>query len=82
MCGEMAGDPISSLVLLGMELDELSMSPVSLPEIKKIVRSSNHAEAKKIAREVLDMRTMAEISTYLTDIMKRKFADLPIWFTG
>lgn len=81
MCGEMAGDPISSLVLLGMELDELSMSPVSLPEIKKIIRSSDHAEAKKIAREVLDMRTMAEISGFLTDIMKRKFADLPIWFT-
>jgi len=81
MCGEMAGDPLSSLVLLGMELDELSMSPVTLPEIKKIIRSSKFSEAQEIVREVLQMETMADISAYLMKIMKRKFADLPIWFS-
>jgi phosphotransferase system enzyme I (PtsI) len=81
MCGEMAGDPLSALILLGMELDELSMSPVALPEIKKIIRSSKFSDAADILREVLDRRTMGDITAYLGDIMKHKFADLPIWFT-
>jgi phosphotransferase system enzyme I (PtsI) len=81
MCGEMAGDPLSALILLGMELDELSMSPVSLPEMKKIIRSSKFSEAKDLAQEVMNIKTMAEISAYLTKIMKQKFADLPIWFS-
>jgi phosphotransferase system enzyme I (PtsI) len=81
MCGEMAGDPLSSLILLGMDLDELSMSPVTLPEIKKIIRSSKFSEAKEIVREVLDRRTMGDITAYLSKIMKHKFADLPIWFS-
>ncbi len=82
MCGEMAGSPLSALVLLGMELDELSMSPVSVPEIKKIIRSSNFAEAKKLVQKVMHMSTMAQISDYLTKVMKKKFADLPIWFSA
>ena len=82
MCGEMAGAPLSALLLLGMELDELSMSPVSVPEIKKIIRSSNFTEAKKLVQKVMNMSTMAQISEYLTEIMKKKFADLPIWFSA
>jgi phosphotransferase system enzyme I (PtsI) len=82
MCGEMAGAPVSALLLLGMELDELSMSPVSVPEIKKIIRSSNFAEAKKLVHKVMHMGTMAQINDYLCEVMKKKFADLPIWFSA
>jgi len=82
MCGEMAGNPLSALILLGMELDELSMSPVSLPEIKKIIRSVTFSEAKEIVQEALQKKTMTEIGTFLTKIMKQKFADLPIWFSA
>ena len=46
MCGEMAGDPMYCLILLGMELDELSMSHLAIPRIKRIIRGSSLKEAK------------------------------------
>ena len=52
LCGEMAADPIYSIILLGMGVDELSMSPVMIPAIKKIIRGVTWAEAD-VARGVL-----------------------------
>ena len=51
MCGEMAGDPLCSLILLGMELDELSMNHLAIPRIKKIIRESTLKESKVIAEK-------------------------------
>ena len=65
MCGEMAGDPILTPVLLGLGLDELSTSPLMLPEIKKIIRSMNYEEAKEIARHALSLSTGADVIQYL-----------------
>ena len=47
MCGEMAGEPTYTLILLGLELDELSMTPSAIPRIKKIIRSSTLEGIKK-----------------------------------
>ncbi len=65
ICGEMAGDPILTPVLLGLGLDEISTSPVMLPEIKKIIRSISYEEAQQIAKYVLTLRTGAEIVNFL-----------------
>jgi phosphotransferase system enzyme I (PtsI) len=65
MCGEMAGDPVALLLLLGLGLDEFSMTPHVLPEIKKIIRSVSFAEAEEIARHVLDMKTEDDIKDFL-----------------
>jgi phosphotransferase system enzyme I (PtsI) len=61
MCGEMAGDPSATLILLGLGLDEFSMSASSIPQVKKIVRSVSFEEAKAIADEALTMETGDEI---------------------
>jgi len=53
MCGEMAGEPSLALILMGMGLDEFSVSMVSIPEIKKVIRSVHLAEARALAEEVL-----------------------------
>jgi phosphotransferase system enzyme I (PtsI) len=50
MCGEMAGDPLASVVLLGLGLDEFSMSAVGIPEVKRIIRSVSLAEAGRARR--------------------------------
>ena len=47
LCGEMAADPIYSIILLGMGVDELSMSPVMIPAIKQIIRGVTWAEARR-----------------------------------
>jgi len=65
ICGEMAGDPLLTPVLVGLGLDEISTSPVMIPEIKKIIRQMDYEEAKEIAQYVLTLRTGAEIMTYL-----------------
>ncbi|MBC8204297.1 phosphoenolpyruvate--protein phosphotransferase [bacterium] len=82
MCGEMAGDPLATLILLGLGIDRLSVSPIVLPEIKKIVRSTIFADAKEFADRVIKMKTHDEIRKASMELMKRKFADLPIWFTN
>lgn len=65
MCGEMAGDPVAILLLLGLGLDEFSMTPHVLPEIKKIIRSVSYSEAEEIARHVLEMKTEDDIKDFL-----------------
>jgi phosphotransferase system enzyme I (PtsI) len=61
MCGEMAGEPSLALILLGMGLDEFSVSVVSIPEIKKVIRSVQLAEARALADEVLNYSNVEDI---------------------
>ena len=65
MCGEMAGDPLCALLLLGMGLEEFSMGSLYIPVIKKIIRSVTYQAAKTSAQIVLQMDTVAEIKRYL-----------------
>ncbi|MEK6566039.1 MAG: putative PEP-binding protein, partial [Bacteroidota bacterium] len=77
MCGEMAGDPLATMLLLGLGLDEFSVVPTVLPEIKKIIRSVHYTEAKHIAEKALTLQTEDEIKSYLQRIMKEKFPEIP-----
>ncbi|MDP8184709.1 phosphoenolpyruvate-protein phosphotransferase PtsI [Phocoenobacter skyensis] len=61
MCGELAGDERAAALLLGMGLDEFSMSAISVPRIKKLVRNMNYAEAKILADKALACPTAQEI---------------------
>jgi phosphotransferase system, enzyme I, PtsP len=70
MCGEMASDPLCTLVLLGLGLDDLSMGPFFIPVIKRIIRSVTYAAARNIARDVLTMATVKEVKGHLFDGMK------------
>ncbi len=65
MCGEMAADPYAAVVLLGLGLDEYSMSSVSIPETKRLIRNVRTDEAKTIADKVMSMSSPAEIEGYL-----------------
>jgi phosphotransferase system enzyme I (PtsI) len=66
LCGEMAGRPRCFLPLFGMGLCRLSMSPAFVPPIKELIRSTTQAEARRIARRVLRMKTVREVRGYLT----------------
>jgi len=61
----MAGDWLYTILLLGMGLRSFSVSPIVIPEIKKIIRSISLDEAKKIADNVLHMDSAMEIEEYL-----------------
>nr|WP_086939840.1 phosphoenolpyruvate-protein phosphotransferase PtsI [Thaumasiovibrio occultus] len=72
MCGELAGDERATLLLLGMGLDEFSMSGISIPRVKKIIRNANYAEVKQMAEEALAMPTAAEIAEHVEKFIAEK----------
>ena len=53
VCGEMAGDPVYALLLLGLGVDELSMTPTLLPAVKYLIRNTKFSDAKKLAEEAM-----------------------------
>ena len=71
MCGEMAADPLCTMVLLGMGLDELSMEPFFVPVIKRVVRSLSYADAQRLTQEVLRMETIQEVKGRLFGELKK-----------
>ena len=71
MCGEMAGEPALALWLLGIGLDEFSVSPVQVPVIKKIIRAVEHRTAQTIAQEALTLTTGKEVEDFLTAHLRR-----------
>jgi len=76
MCGEMAGDPLAAILLLGLGLYEFSMSALSIPQIKKIIRSVTYEDAKKIADAALNMETGEEIMDFVQKSMKKLNLDI------
>jgi phosphoenolpyruvate-protein phosphotransferase len=66
LCGEMAGQPRSVLVLFGMGLRRFSMSPAFIPTIKALLASVTTAQAERYAHHVLQLNTNEEIRSYLT----------------
>jgi phosphotransferase system enzyme I (PtsI) len=73
MCGEMAGDPMCTLILLGMELDELSMNHLAIPRIKKIIRESTLKESKLLLDKAFSFNMASEVREYVHDYMKERF---------
>ncbi len=71
VCGEMSGEPIYTMLLLGMGLRQLSVTPQNIPEIKKIIRSVTIEEAKQVARQVQRLDTARDVNHYLREQTRR-----------
>ena len=75
LCGEMAGEPLYVPILLGLELDELSMNPYSIPRAKKVIRGLEHSYCKELLREVLRTNSAKEGEYILRKEMARLFPE-------
>jgi phosphotransferase system enzyme I (PtsI) len=71
VCGEMSGEPLYTVLLLGMGLRQLSVTPHNIPEIKKIIRSVSIAEAVQVAQEALAMEAARDVNNYLREQTRR-----------
>jgi phosphoenolpyruvate-protein phosphotransferase/dihydroxyacetone kinase phosphotransfer subunit len=71
VCGEMAGQRMAIPVLLGMGLDEFSMTPNAIPVAKQLIRSLTVAEARQIAEHALSLSTASEVEGYLASALGR-----------
>jgi phosphotransferase system enzyme I (PtsI) len=76
VCGEMAGDPLYTPVLLGLGVDELSMNALAIPVIKRIVRHASMEEAQEFARQALQHGTVDEVNAYVTGVMAKRFPEV------
>ncbi|PKE31857.1 phosphoenolpyruvate--protein phosphotransferase [Rahnella sp. AA] len=72
MCGELAGDERATLLLLGMGLDEFSMSAISIPRIKKIIRNTNFEDVKALADQALAQPTAQELMNLVNKFIEEK----------
>jgi phosphotransferase system enzyme I (PtsP) len=71
VCGEMAGDPASAIVLLGMGIDALSMPSPRLARIKKVILTIPRRRAQQLLKRALRMRTAEAVRSLLTDALER-----------
>ncbi len=76
VCGELASDPVGAVVLAGLGVDELSMSPWAILEVKKILRSINWQDAREAAQQALELAGSREVRALLQDRFKRKLQGL------
>jgi phosphoenolpyruvate-protein phosphotransferase (PTS system enzyme I) len=67
MCGEMAGEPLYTLLLLGLGLTTFSMNAPDIPEVKKIIRSTTMEHARQVARRVMSFDSERQVMHYLRD---------------
>lgn len=76
MCGELAGNPIATPLLVGLGLDEFSVMPTILPEIKKIIRSIKYSNAIELADNILKLSTTEEVKQILISYARKNFEDI------
>jgi phosphotransferase system enzyme I (PtsI) len=76
ICGEMAGDPLFTILLLGLGLRTLSMAAGHIPVVKNIIRCITMADAEKVKRRVLSFETEREVLNYLRVETRKVWGDL------
>ncbi len=78
LCGEMAGQPLYTLFLLGIGLRNLSMAPSNIPEIKKLIRLVTLRQAQRVAKKALTFETERQVTNFLRDATRRVLPEDPI----
>jgi phosphotransferase system enzyme I (PtsI) len=76
MCGEMAGEPVNALVLLGLGVSELSMNGTSIPLVKRVLRAARASDGRALVERILAMTTADDIEREVRTEMGRRFPDL------
>ncbi|WP_066367688.1 phosphoenolpyruvate--protein phosphotransferase [Neobacillus fumarioli] len=71
MCGEMAGDETAIPILLGLGLDEFSMSATSILKARSLIRKLNKSEMEKLANEVINMQTTSQVIDAVNNVVSK-----------
>jgi phosphotransferase system enzyme I (PtsI) len=76
MCGEMAGEPVNALVLMGLGVSELSMNGPSIPLVKRVVRAAKASDGRALVERLLALTTADDIEREVRAEMVRRFPGL------
>src|SRR5512133_3946810 len=76
MCGEMAGEPVNALVLVGLGVSELSMNGPSIPLVKRVIREAKASDGRALVARLLALTTADDIEREVKAEMSRRFPGL------
>ena len=76
VCGEMASDLRYVPILIGLGVEELSMSPISIGHVRRLIRKISMAEAEQIAARALQAETAKEALQYSMDFLERNMPEI------
>lgn len=78
MCGQMCGNPIYTMLLLGLGLRSLSVTPAAIPEIKQVCRSVAIADCNRVAARAMQLESARDVRTYLKEELSRVLPELRV----
>ena len=78
MCGEMCADPLAVPLLLGLGLDEFSMNPASVPEVKRMILAMSIADCRKVAARVMEFECADDSRRALAEFVAKLLPDIPL----
>ncbi|MBF0481156.1 MAG: phosphoenolpyruvate--protein phosphotransferase [Desulfovibrionaceae bacterium] len=82
LCGEMASDPYCVPILMGMQIDAISLNPQAIPGIKRIVRQATMADCKDLLKQVLESRTVSRTNRLVRDNIFQRFPDELMFYSS
>ena len=78
VCGEMAGEPMYTVLLVGMGIHALSVSPATLLEVKKVIRSVTMDQAREVTDKILTFDSDREVDAYLSELTRRLLPEMVV----
>jgi len=78
MCGQMSGNPLYTMLLLGLGLRSLSVTPAALPEIKQVCRRVDISACERVAHRALELESARDVKTYLKEELAKFLPELPV----
>ena len=78
VCGTMGGEPLYTMLLLGLGIRQLGMPPHQLPEVKRVIRGINLEQARTLAEEALRLDTSQAVIALLHDALSRALPESPV----
>jgi phosphotransferase system enzyme I (PtsI) len=75
VCGEMSGEPMFAVLLIGLGIRQLSATPRKIPELKRVVQSLSAADAAVVADNAMRLETAREVTSYLRKQLRRIMPD-------
>lgn len=78
MCGQMSGNPLYTMMLLGMGLRSFSVTPAAVPEIKRVCRSVTIEQCEKVAEHARSLEGALEVKAYLKEELSKVFPEFPV----
>jgi phosphoenolpyruvate-protein phosphotransferase (PTS system enzyme I) len=78
MCGQMCGNPLYTMLLLGMGLRSLSVAPAAIPEIKQVCRRVSMENCRRVADRALHLENARDVKTYLKEELSKVLPELVV----